>query len=404
MEVIAKRCCGLDVHKRSVTACVITPKGKEVRQFGTLTSELLKLVDWLSECKVTHVAMESAGVYWKPVYNLLEELDVNLLLVNARHMKAVPGRKIDIKDAEWIADLLRHGLLKASFVPPREQRELRELVRYRRGLIGQRAQVSQRLQKVLEGANVKLSNAVSDITGKTGLAILRAMVAGEEDPKALSALARGSLQAHRDRLEPALESRMGEHQRFMLASLLRQLDFLDVEIETVDQKVAEQLADKDELIERLDAIPGVGRRVAEEVLAEIGTDMSRFATAKHLASWTRICPGNHESGSKQRHASIGPGNHWLRSALVEAARAAALTKKSYLSAQCRRIKARRGGKRAAIAVAHSILTIIYHLIRDGTTYEDLGTNYSEERARDRVLHQSVKRIERLGYQVSVMRP
>ena len=404
MEVIAKRCCGLDVHKRSVTACLVTPKGKEIRQFGTLTSELLKLADWLSEHKVTHVAMESAGVYWKPVYNLLEELDIELLLVNARHMKAVPGRKTDVKDAEWIADLLKHGLLKASFVPPREQRELRELVRYRRGLIGQRAQVSQRLQKVLEGANVKLANAVSDITGKTGLAILRAMVAGEEDPQALSALARGSLQAHRDRLEPALESRMGEHQRFMLGSLLKQLDFFDAEIEAVDQKVAEQLADKDELIERLDAIPGIGRRVAEEVLAEIGTDMSRFASAKHLASWTRICPGNHESGGKHRHASIGPGNRWLRSALVEAARAAAITKKSYLSAQYRRIRARRGGKRAAVAIAHSILTIIYHLIRDGTTYEDLGTEYFEERARDRALHQSVKRIERLGYQVSVISP
>jgi len=404
MEVIAERCCGLDVHKRSVTACVITPSGKEVQQFGTLTSELLKLADWLNECGVTHVAMESAGVYWKPVYNLLEELDLNLLLVNARHMKAVPGRKTDVKDAEWIANLLRHGLLKASFVPPREQRELRELVRHRRGLIGQRAGVAQRLQKVLEGANVKLASAVSDITGKTGLAILRAMVEGEDDPQALSALARGSLQAHRDRLEPALESRMGEHQRFMLGSLLRQLDFLDAEIETVDRKVAEQLADKDELIERLDTIPGVGRRVAEEVLVEIGTDMSRFASAKHLASWTRICPGNHESGGQHQHASIGPGNRWLRSALVEAARAAAMTKKSYLSAQYRRIRARRGGKRAAIAVAHSILTIIYHLIRDGSTYEDLGTNYFEERARDRVLHQSVKRIERLGYQVSVVSP
>ena len=404
MDVIAKRCCGLDVHKRSVTACVITPKGKEVRQFGTLTAELLALADWLIECDVTHVAMESAGVYWKPVYNLLEELDLTLLLVNARHMKAVPGRKTDVKDAAWIADLLRHGLLKASFVLPREQRELRELVRYRRSLIGQRAAVAQRLQKTLEGANVKLANAVSDITGKTGLAILRAMVAGEEDPKVLSALARGSLQAHRDRLEPALESRMGEHQRFMLASLLRQLDFLEVEVEAIDRKVAEQLADEDELIERLDAIPGVGRRVAEEVLAEIGTDMSRFASSAHLASWTRICPGNHESGGKRRTESIGPGNRWLQSALVEAARAAAMTKKSYLSAQYRRIRARRGGKRAAIAVAHSILTIIYHLIRDGTTYEDLGTDYFEERARDRVLHQSVKRIERLGYQVSVVTP
>lgn len=404
MEVIAKHCCGLDVHKRSVTACVITPKGKEVRQFGTLTAELLSLADWLTECRVTHVAMESAWVYWKPVYNLLEELEVNLLLVNARHMKAVPGRKTDVKDAEWIADLLRHGLLKASFVPPREQRELRELVRHRRGLVGQRAQVAQRLQKVLEGANVKLANAVSDITGKTGLAILRAMVAGEEDPKALSALARGSLQAHRDRLEPALESRMGERQRFMLASLLRQLDFLDVEIKTLDDKVTKQLAAKDELIERLDAIPGVGRRVAEEVLAEIGTDMSRFASSAHLASWTRICPGNHESGGKHRHESIGPGNHWFRSALVEAARAAAHAKKSYLSAQYRRIRARRGNKRAAIAVAHSILTIIYHLIKDSTTYEDLGTNYFEELARDRVVHQSVKWIERLGYRVSVVSP
>ncbi len=401
MQVVVERCCGLDVHKRSITACLLGPGRRELRTFGTLTQDLLALAEWLTEQGVTHVAMESAGVYWKPVFNLLEGFEFNLLLVNAQHMKAVPGRKTDVKDAEWIADLLRHGLLKASYVPDRERRELRELVRFRRSLVQQRAQLINRIQKVLEGANIKLASVISDIVGKTGLAILKALVAGERDPEVLSGLAQGSLRAHRDKLEPTLVGGLGEHQRFMLARHLRQFELLTEEIGLLDEEIAKRLEEVDELITRLDAIPGVSRRVAEEVLAEIGTDMRRFKSAANLASWARLCPGNHESGGKRRAESIGPGNRWLRPALVEAAWAASRTKHSYLSAQYRRLASRKGAKRAAIAVAHSILTIIYHLIRDGTTYEDLGATYFDKRAKGKVLAQSVRRIEQLGYRVTV---
>lgn len=401
MQVVVERCCGLDVHKRSITACLLGPGRRELRTFGTLTQDLLALAEWLTEQGVTHVAMESAGVYWKPVFNLLEGFEFNLLLVNAQHMKAVPGRKTDVKDAEWIADLLRHGLLKASYVPDRERRELRELVRFRRSLVQQRAQLINRIQKVLEGANIKLASVISDIVGKTGLAILKALVAGERDPEVLSGLAQGSLRAHRDKLEPTLVGGLREHQRFMLARHLRQFELLTEEIGLLDEEIAKRLEEVDELITWLDAIPGVSRRVAEEVLAEIGTDMRRFKSAANLASWARLCPGNHESGGKRRAESIGPGNRWLRPALVEAAWAASRTKHSYLSAQYRRLASRKGAKRAAIAVAHSILTIIYHLIRDGTSYEDLGATYFDKRAKGKVLAQSVRRIEQLGYRVTV---
>lgn len=401
MQVVVERCCGLDVHKKSVTACVMISGKKEIRSFSTVTQELLGLADWLIESGVTHVAMESAGVYWKPVFNLLEARDLTLLLVNARHMKAVPGRKTDVKDAEWIADLLRHGLLKASFVPDKKQRELRELVRYRRKLIQQRAQVVNRLQKTLEGANIKLASVISDVTGKTGLAILRAMAAGEDNPEALASLAVGTLKGKHDKLLPAVQGDLGAHQRFMLTSLLNHLDFLTLEITRLDEKVAERLEHFAELIIRLDAIPGVGRRGAEEIISEIGTDMTRFPSAANLASWARMCPGNNESGGKRRAESIGPGNKWLRSALVEAALGASRTKKSYLRAQYYRLAARKGRKRAAIAVAHSILVIIYHMIKSGNSYEDLSATYFEERAKSRVLTRAVQRIEQLGYRVTV---
>lgn len=403
MQVVYPRCCGLDVHKKIIVACVLTPKGKEIRSFGTLTHELLAFADWLSDHQVTHIAMESSGVFWKPVWNILEVMDFELILVNARHMKAVPGRKTDVKDAEWIADLLRHGLLKASFVPSREHRELRELVRFRRGLIRQKANVTNRIQKVLEGANIKLASVVSDVMGKTGVSILKALSAGEEDPQKLSQLARGSLQAHKAELMVAVQGRMGDHQRFVLSSLLKQVEFLQTEIQQMDDEVKRRMQDVEELLCRLDEIPGVGERNAQEILAEIGTDMSRFPDAGHLASWARVCPGNHESGGKARPASIGPGNRHLRAALVEIGWSALHARHSYLRALFYRLKARRGGKRAVIAVAHTVLVVIYHMIKNGTRYQDLGVDFFDQRAQEKVIQQSVRRIEKLGFQVNLQR-
>jgi transposase len=401
MEVTYERCAGLDIHKKTVVACVVTPEGQETRTFGTMTRDLLALADWLLEHQVTHVAMESTGVFWKPIYNLLEGLELTLLVVNAAHIKAVPGRKTDVKDAAWIADLLHHGLLRGSYIPERPQRELRELVRYRRNLIHERSRVINRIQQVLEGANIKLSSVATDIVGVSGRAMLEALASGSEDPQALAALARGKLRAKGAALQEALQGLIGEHQRMMLKSQLRHLDFLDEEIAQLDQEVAARMGPFEEAIQVVDEVPGVGRRVAEEVLAEVGTDMSRFPTADHLASWARLCPGNNESAGKRKSGRTGRGNPWLRSTLVEAARGAARKKGSYLAAQYRRLAARRGDKRAIVAVAHTILVTIYHLLRHGTTYLDLGGNYFDERERQATLRRVVHRIERLGYKVTL---
>ncbi len=401
MQVVHERCCGLDVHKRTVVACVLTGAGRQLRTFSTLTEELLALADWLVDQGVTHVAMESSGVYWQPVYNLLEGTGLEVLVVNAQHIKAVPGRKTDVKDAEWIADLLRHGLVRGSVVRDRPQRELRELVRYRRSLIQQRSQVINRMQKVLEGANVKLSSVVTDITGVSGRAMLEALVAGTEAPEALAALARGSLQKKRPQLAAALRGLMGSHQRLLLGSQLRHLEFLEGEMDGLSAEIAERLRPVEAALERLDTIPGVGRRAAEALLAEIGPDVSRFPTAAHLASWARLCPGNDESAGKRRSGRIGGGNPWLRGVLVEAAWVAARTKNTYLAAQYRRLAARRGSKRALIALAHTLLVIVYHVLRDGTTYQELGGNYFDEHERQTVVRRSVRRLERLGYKVTV---
>jgi transposase len=401
MEVITERCCGLDVHKRSVVACIISPESQVTRTFGTMTQNLLELSDWLMECRVTHVAMESTGVLWKPIYNLLEGLDLTLLVVNARHIKAVPGRKTDVKDAEWIADLLRHGLLRGSYIPERPQRELRELMRYRRNLIRQRAQVINRIQQVLEGANIKLSSVATNVVGVSGRAMLEALAEGIEDPEVLAALAKGKLRNKLPALEQALRGLMGPHQQTMLQSQLRHLDFLAEEIDQLDQEVAARMSHFEDAVLQLDQIPGVGRRLAEEVLAEIGTDMSRFPSAQHLASWARVCPGNNQSAGKQKSGTTGRGNPWLRTALVEAAWGAVRTKGSYLSAQYHRLAARRGAKRAIMAVAHTILVTIYHMLNRGTSYQDLGGNYFDERNSRAAVRRSVRRIERLGYKVTL---
>jgi transposase len=399
VQIIYERCCGLDVHKKMVTACVMTPAGRQTRTFTTMTPGLLRLADSLLEEGVTHVAMESTGVYWKPVYNLLEGLEMEVLVVNAQRIKAVPGRKTDVKDAEWICELLRHGLLRGSYIPGRPQRELRELVRYRRGLIRQRGQAINRIQKVLEGANIKLSSVASNVMGVSGRAMLEAMIAGTDDPKALAALARGRLRDKKEELEEALLGLVGPHQRLMLQSLLRHCDFLEGEVARLDEEIAERVRPFDDALQRLETVPGIGRRTAQEAIAEMGTDMGRFPSHRHLASWAGLCPGNNESAGKQRSGRTSKGNTWLRSALVEAGWAAAHTKNTYLSAQYRRLAARRGRKRAILALAHTILVIAYYLLRNQTPYQDLGSNYFDERDHQAVIRRAVQRIERLGVKV-----
>ena len=400
MEPILDRCCGLDVHKKSVVAWVITPEGQETRRFGTTTGKLFEMADWLKEQAVTHVAMESTGVYWKPVYNLLEE-EFQVMVVNAAHIKAVPGRKTDVKDAQWIAELLQHGLLRPSFIPARPQRELRELTRYRRSLVQERSRVANRIQKLLEGANIKLSSVATDVLGVSGRAMLEALAAGETDPKALADLAQGRLREKLGQLEEALRGQVQDHQRFMLASHLRHLGNLDSEIERLDEEVARRLGPFEEIVAAVDTIPGVGRRTAEVIMAEVGTEVSRFPTSGHLASWAGVCPGNNQSGDHRKRAPTKKGNHWLKSGLVEAAKAAARTK-TYLGAQYHRLARHIGANRAAMAVAHTIAVILHHVIRKGRPFEDLGHNYFEKRDRQAITRRAVRQLERLGHKVSLL--
>ena len=405
MDVLYPRCAGLDVHKKKVLACVlVTPERgaptKLVRTFGTLADEVLALGDWRAEEGVTHVALESTGVYWQPLWNLLEER-FTLLLVNAQHVHQVPGRKTDVRDCEWLADLLRHGLLRASFVPERPQRELRELVRYRTSLVRERGRAINRLQKTLEGANLKLSSVASNVVGRASWAILSALAAGETDPAVLVAQAGDRLHASPAELERALDGRLGPQQRFRVGEHLRRITELDAAIERLSAEVAQRRAPAQAALEQLDGMPGVGRRTAEIVLAEVGTDLARFPSPAHLASWAGLCPGNDESGGKQRAGRTRKGNPWLRAALVEAAHAAVRTKGSYLGVQFRRIASRRGAKRALIAVAHTLLTIIYYLLTRGGAYADLGATLFDQQDRHRTERRLVSRLQQLGYRVSL---
>jgi transposase len=400
MQVMYERCAGLDVHKKTVVACVVTPEGQEIRTFGTMTAELLTLADWLLISGCTHVAMESTGDYWKPVFNILEGM-FEVLLVNAQHVKAVPGRKTDVKDAAWLAELLQHGLLRASFIPPVAQRELRDLTRYRSTFIQERVTLINRVQKLLEDANIKLAAVASDIMGVSGRAILAALLVGHADPQALAELAKGRLRSKREQLTKALEGRVKPHHRFVLTELLSQIDSLDETIARFDTRIQEICGPFEEAVGLLDTIPGVARRTAEMIVAEIGTDMTRFPSADHLASWAGVAPGNYESAGKRASGKTRKGNRFLRTSLVQAAHAAARTKGTYLSAQYRRLATRRGKKRAILAVAHSILVMAYYMIQRQEPYHEAGADFFDRLQPEDTARRLVKRLEQLGYQVTL---
>jgi transposase len=401
MDVIIERACGLDVHKDNITACIMSSQGKEIQTFSTKTVFLLKLLDWIKENNCTHVAMESTSVYWKPIVNLLESEGIEFLVVNAQHMKALPGRKTDVKDAEWIAQLLRHGLLKASFIPDRNQRELRELVRYRRSIIEERARQHNRIQKVLEGANIKLGSVVSDIMGVSSKDMLRAIANGEDDPEKLANFARRTMKRKKEELELALQGYVNPHQRLMLKTILTHIDFLSEQIDMLDQEIAERVSSHHEDIERLDSIPGIATRMAEQILAEIGTDVgNQFPTAAHLCSWAALVPGHNESAGKRKSSRSKKGNKYLRSALTEAAQSVRGSK-NYLGALYRRTAGRKGTKRAAIVVAHAILRIAYYLLTRKEMYVDLGEDYFDKQKQVSIVRHSVRRLEKLGYTVTI---
>jgi len=402
MEVINKRCCGLDVHKERVVACLMIREGgkvlKEVRTFLTMTLDLVVLSDWLKAHGVTHVAMESTGIYWRPVFNLLED-DFTVLLVNAAHIKTVPGRKTDVKDCEWIADLLSHGLLRGSFIPPEPIRDLRDLTRYRKSLTDERVREVNRLQKFLEAANIKLSSVATNVMGASGRAMLEALTAGNTDPQVLSELAKGRLRKKLPELKKALEGRFRSHHRFMVVEILTHLDFLDEAIERVSQEVSSRLAPFSKKVELMDLIPGINQRVAEGVLSEMGMDMSCFPTDGHAASWAGLCPGNNESAGKRKSGRTRKGDRWLRRYLIEAAWGATRQKGSYLSALYYRLVVRRGRKKAIVAVAHKILIILYHVLKDQASYRELGPDYFNKLNAVHVQRHHVKRLESLGFKV-----
>jgi transposase len=450
MQVVYERCCGLDIHKKLLVACLIIvsangQRSKEIRTFSTMTQDLLQLLDWLKDARCTHVALESTGVYWKPIFNLLEG-HLEVLLVNAQHIKAVPGRKTDVKDAEWIADLLQHGLLRASFIPPAPQRELRELTRYRASLVADRTRLVNRLQKVLEDTNLKLAAVATDITGVSARAILQAMLAGQTDPESLAQLARGRMRRKQEQLVQALVGTIGDHHRVLLTSQLALLDIFDQQIASFDREIDARIQRDDESFEgdalvaplevsqtpscpatlsgaqeescpceakrqglqgyadaihRMDAIPGVNHRVATLILAEVGTDMSRFPSAGHLASWAGICPGNEISAGKRLSGKMTKGSRWLRQALVEAAHGAARSQDTFLGEQYRRLCKRLGKKKAIMAVAHSILIIIYHMLSEKQTYAELGSHYIDEKEQEAIKRRAIRRLEQLGYSVTL---
>ncbi len=405
MQIIHECCSGLDVHAKTVVACLIKQGKKQTRTYSTMTDDLLQLSDWLVEEGCTHVAIESTGVYWKPVFNILEGV-LEVILVNAQHVKAVPGRKTDVKDCEWLADLLRHGLLKASFIPPLEIRELRELTRYRQSLIREQTALSNRVQKLAESGNIKLSQVASDALGVSGMLMLRAVADGETDAEKMAGLARRRMRSKIPELRRALEGRMTKAQRWVLGELLTRYEESEQAVARVERQIEEEVIQGPdpfvaEAVTLLQTIPGVGESVAETVVSEIGVDMTRFATDGHLASWAGMCPGNNESAGKRKSGKTTKGNTYLRAALTQAAWAASHTKGTYLAAQYQRLAKRTGKKKALVAVGHSILVIVYHVLANRASYEELGGDYFD---RQNVVQQRtrlIRKLEALGLKVTI---
>jgi transposase len=403
-QTIFPRCAFLDVHKETVEATVRILEGERVRQqtqgWGTMTADIEAMAEWLTTAGVTQVGMESTGVFWKPLYNILEGR-FTVLLVNARHLKQVPGRKSDIRDSQWGAQLLQCGLLRGSFIPPRWQRELRDLTRHRTQLGAEQTRIANRFHKELEDANIKLGSVATAILGVSGRAIIHALIEGEQDASELAAMAQGRLRGKTPELRRALNGRLTEHHRFMLRLLWDELKALEELMARLDQQITEVTRPYTAEMERMDAVPGVDRRVAEVVLAEVGADMKPFPTDQNLASWAGICPGNEDSAGKRRRRGITPGNAWLKRTLVQAAWAASHTKNTYLASQYRHLAGRRGKKRALVAVGHSILVIFYHMLKKGTTYTELGGDFLDRLQPERKTRYYVKRLQALGHKVTL---
>lgn len=405
MEILYPRCAGLDVHKETVTACILTPgdsgeASRQIRQFKTTTSELRSLAQWLGQERVTHAAMESTGVYWKPVFNILESR-CELILVNARHIKQVPGRKTDKADSAWLASLLRHGLLESSFVPPIEVRELRDLCRMRTTLVRECVQVGNRLRKVLEDANVKLDSVASDTLGVSGRLMIQALIAGEQDPAVLAALAKGRMRSKQAELTAALEGQVRPHHRFLLRQWIGLLTTLEQHITEVEQEIERHMPPFEWAAALLMAMPGINRTAACTLISEIGVDMSRFASARHLASWAGLCPGNNTSAGKSRSGKSHRGNPWIKGVMTEIAWASARARNSYPSALFRRLAVHRGKKRALVAVANSLIQVVWHLLTHRKIYADLGADYFQRLNKQRLTQTLVRRLEKLGHKVAL---
>jgi len=408
MQVVHERCAGLDVHKKSIFGCVLWfdekgNKQQEIRSFGAMTVQLLQLADWLKQHQITHVAMEATGVYWRPVWAILEG-HFELILVNPHHIKAIPGRKTDAKDCEWLADLLQHGLVRGSFVPATEIQDLRDLTRYRVELTQAQNRVANRIQKVLEQANIKLSSVASDTLGVSGRLMIEAIIAGEQDGEQLSQLAKGRLRSRIPELQAALAGRIRSHHRFMLKEHFSEWKALAERIERVEKEIDKSMSPFEQAVTLWQSIPGVDRLTACSLVAEIGINMKQFPTAQHLASWAGVCPGNNESAGKRMATMTRDGNRWLRRALCQAAWAASHKKNCYLASQFKRIAARRGAKRALVAVAHSILIIVYKILQTSKPYQDLGADYLQQIDKEQLRRSLLRKLQGLGFHVTVSAP
>lgn len=409
MDKIYDICCGIDVHKKLIVACLRNGNKNAIREFGATTRELLSLADWLKESDCKMIAMESTASYWKPLYNILESSGLNAMVVNAHHMKAVPGRKTDVKDAEWIADLLQHGLLQASYIPDKDQRELRELVRYRKSLTGERSRELNRLQKMLEGANIKLSGTVRDINGKSARNLLEYLITGERfdeakfDEMYSKKVIAHNLKASKEQIIDDLNGVMSPLQRRMMKELLVHLDELNAHIKNLDDEIDNFMKPEEKKAsEAIQSIPGIGNTSAQAVVSVIGTNMNRFPTDSHIASWAGLCPGDHESAKKRKSGKTRKGNALLRSTLVTCAHSAVRNKQSYFYAQFMRISAHRGKKRAYVAVAHSMLIAIYHILKDGMVFKDLGADYYNQFNKERKINAYLKKLKALGWEAPVV--